>query len=669
MEFKRRDFLQAAGGWLSAFTISELFLSQSRYSAFAATAATAPQKRALLIGINHYGPGETLPPLQGCLTDIELQRHLLHDRLGWDSSNIQVLGNQAATQAAIQTAIESFLLPSLGSGDVLLIHFSGYGRQVTGLGPTLIPYDVQADGSHDLPLRYLAGLRLPPGVKLWCCLDAGLRLTGELNSRERHRPALGENNNLNPITPGPGITWLYPTVAQEILVAGTPAGAFSQTLTQHLWANGLTNPLSGFGVAQTLEGLSGELIHLHWQAESGTRIPGTLILNPTQLSATQGVDAVVLGEPDSRSGQIWLGGIPRHLLNQAGWQSHFQVISPEPASPPVALTLQNPTGLLVTSPVGLTPGTLLQERQRLLPLHLPLTIGLGDELDKVTRIDAVSALDSFNELVNVTTEAAGDFNLIAQSEAGSCLYGLAWPGGTVVPHTLGQPGEAIKGAIRRLGTGLPVLVAHKILSLLQNGSTSGLGVSVAWERLSPQPELLLRIATERADWPLSATSEPPLGNFANPAWEQGVTFQVGEQFRYRVSNFSPDVVYGLWLAWDSAAGLLILPTRMDTAQPAWQLTLAPQFQTSLPVRDLRYASPAVNSYLLFSRTPFQQTLDYLHRFTITGDPPLHVPDQKSLPLLQAILHDLDQDQANPNPHHYRLDLQAWAGFCFTFRIV
>ncbi|AFY59648.1 caspase family protein [Synechococcus sp. PCC 6312] len=671
MELKRRDFLQAAGVWLVGVSSSEFILQLVNSPGLAAT--TPPRKRALLIGINHYGTGEVLPSLQGCLTDVELQKQLLRYRLAWAAGDIQVLTNQGATRTAIQAAIEEFLLAGATSGDRLFLHFSGYGRQVSGLGETLIPYDVQADGSGDLPLSWFSQKHLPAGVTFWCCFDAGFQPNPGL--AQRVRPPIGTSLNLS-LRPSPGMIWLQPTIAREIQLLGTQAGALTQSITKQLWSNASTSSLSGYWAAQDLERQTGELTHLHWQAEAGARIPGTLNLNGGLTLSGPGADAAIItSAQDSQTAQIWLGGMASPLLTQAGWQSYFEPVGPELPKTNPAILVQNPVGLTAIAPMTdlstLTTGTLLRERLRLLPHHLTLTIGLAETLDKVTRIDAVSGLDGLTDWVSSTTEGTGDYRVMAQSDAEHCLYGLAWPGGTVFPQTLGTPGEAIKGAIRRLGTMFPVLLANKWLGLTLNGETSGLGVTVAWEKLLPQPELLLRVQTERALW---AAPETAIGNFSAQAWERGVTFQVGQQFCYRLTNYSPAPVYALWLAWDSAAGLLVLPTLMDSPQLTWQLTLAPQLTTTLPVRELRYTSPCVNSYLLLSRTPFTQALDYLAQLPTSGDPPRLVPSKEALALVQAILRDLHQN--NPESplkpattSAYTLDLQAWATFCFTFRVV
>ncbi|WP_421655856.1 hypothetical protein [Leptothermofonsia sp. ETS-13] len=84
---KRRHFLQFAGSTLAALGANQLtFLHQAdRYGQVLAQGSPG-RKLALLVGINNYpAPIRTL---QGCLTDVELQRELLVYRYGFNPSDI-----------------------------------------------------------------------------------------------------------------------------------------------------------------------------------------------------------------------------------------------------------------------------------------------------------------------------------------------------------------------------------------------------------------------------------------------------------------------------------------------------------------------------------------------------------------------------------------------------
>ncbi len=150
---KRRTFLQQTGGVLAATAISEMALTllSDRYQR--ALAKSGNRKLALLIGINAY-PAKALDAtattdltLKGCQTDVALQRELLIHRFGFQPADILTLADQQATRAGIETAFREHLIQQAQPGDVVLLHFSGYGSLVnlpaTAVSPqlSLVPID------------------------------------------------------------------------------------------------------------------------------------------------------------------------------------------------------------------------------------------------------------------------------------------------------------------------------------------------------------------------------------------------------------------------------------------------------------------------------------------------------------------------------------------------
>lgn len=142
---KRRTFLQQTGGVLAATAISEMALTLlgDRYQR--ALAKPGNRKLALLIGINAY-PAKALEAtatadltLKGCLTDVALQRELLIHRFGFEPADILTLINQQATRAGIETAFREHLIQQAQPGDVVLVHFSGYGSLINLPEATVSP--------------------------------------------------------------------------------------------------------------------------------------------------------------------------------------------------------------------------------------------------------------------------------------------------------------------------------------------------------------------------------------------------------------------------------------------------------------------------------------------------------------------------------------------------
>jgi hypothetical protein len=74
----RRHFLQFAGSTLATLGLSQLNIQQQADRYGKVLAQSTPRKLALLVGINNYPSPYSL---DGCVTDVELQSHLLIHRL------------------------------------------------------------------------------------------------------------------------------------------------------------------------------------------------------------------------------------------------------------------------------------------------------------------------------------------------------------------------------------------------------------------------------------------------------------------------------------------------------------------------------------------------------------------------------------------------------------
>lgn len=105
----------------------------------------APARRALLIGITDY---THVKPLIGCLNDVRLMHDVLRDIFGFPDAAITVLENAHATREGILAAWDA-LIAATGHDDIVVIHYSGHGAQMTdadsdegaGLDSTIVPID------------------------------------------------------------------------------------------------------------------------------------------------------------------------------------------------------------------------------------------------------------------------------------------------------------------------------------------------------------------------------------------------------------------------------------------------------------------------------------------------------------------------------------------------
>jgi Caspase domain len=136
MGLDRRTFLQQAG--LAVFTWGTTGIgldSRGNNNRLASLiqnyqqtlAQSTNRKLALLVGINRYPHHEHL---DGCLTDVELQRELLIHRFGFNPQDIITLSDRASTRENIETAFVEHLGAQAKADDVVVFHFSGYGGQI-----------------------------------------------------------------------------------------------------------------------------------------------------------------------------------------------------------------------------------------------------------------------------------------------------------------------------------------------------------------------------------------------------------------------------------------------------------------------------------------------------------------------------------------------------------
>jgi pimeloyl-ACP methyl ester carboxylesterase len=121
---------------------------------------------ALLVGIDRYQP--PVPPLSGCVADIETMHTFLRERISEENRRIITLKNDEATYAAVADAFLSHL-GQAGKDDVALFYYSGHGSQAPTapefwhlepdrLDETLVCYDSRMPGKYDLADKEISKL-------------------------------------------------------------------------------------------------------------------------------------------------------------------------------------------------------------------------------------------------------------------------------------------------------------------------------------------------------------------------------------------------------------------------------------------------------------------------------------------------------------------------------
>ena len=103
---------------------------------------------ALLIGINAYKNTDFAPPLRSAVNDVENLRHILIKHYGFESKNVQMLTDAAATRASVLSALTYYRDAQLGNSDNLLNYYAGHGYQHPDTDDGFwIPVDGTADES------------------------------------------------------------------------------------------------------------------------------------------------------------------------------------------------------------------------------------------------------------------------------------------------------------------------------------------------------------------------------------------------------------------------------------------------------------------------------------------------------------------------------------------
>ena len=743
MGLNRREFIQRTSGLLAALGIGETVLWQAvdRYSE--ALAEPAARKLALLVGINQYGGDFSL---EGAVTDVELQLELLKYRFGFQSEDILTLRNEEATRINIESAFVDHLINQARPGDLVVFHFSGYGRRLnwetddgnSSWKNSLVPVDGRLSGSRNQPVNDLLEETLwqlwamLPTKRAICVLDTsyvypGSNLQGNLIVRSRPSPTSSKlrpdawafqekitNQNPENISSDriPGLI-LRATdinqVATEAKWPGFTAGLFTSALTEQLW---LTTPATSLQLSlQRVSCAVQKLAGVYEQRETVTSDSKKSFTELTSSSdralipVLPPADGAILSiEESSKSAQIWLGGLPATILANYSANSIVSVVSPTNSNAPCPrLKISSLDGLTAKAQVldpaeattDLAIGQLVQEAVRVLPRDIKLTVALDTELQRIERVDAISA---FASMPDISTVLRGDqpadylFGQVdkvvfPESSVPSLpiipqgSYGLFSVGQNLLMNTLGKGGEAVKVAAKRLRRELEILRAAKLIRLTGNEGSSGLRVRVNLEKVTPEETLLMQASTRRVPMP-RPVAEPPV-------YDSGMlSLPVGSRYRYSVSNYSDRPIYCfLFGIHNSGSAIAFYPfqdsDRSVLSPPRLQQNLIAPGSTLILPDDAVGSAWSINgdvglaeTQLICSSSPFIETFNALSPMMGSrGDGQTPIVLRNPFNIAQAVLQDLhNASQSNASTpgisdDFWALDVEHWATLSFLYRVV
>jgi hypothetical protein len=531
----------------------------------------------------------------------------------------------------------------------------------------------------------------------------------------------------------PGITIMSGGAVPTALEIDRPdfsAGLLSYNLTRQLWkSTSTTSILVDLGHLSTeME----QLIGSGQQSEvRGQKRYGAFPWQGNSLSS-QGLDAAIIAvNRDGDTAKIWLGSLSTELLEWLQPQSCFWILSqlsiatippaPEVAiisstdlpaesiTPPVQCSTSEVVGLVqlrsrqqwqgIVQRINgkmLTEGMELQEAIRVLPRQISLKLGLATTLNRVERVDAVSFWSVEAPQVNVVSmNKTADYlltKLIDKEEPlqksptpeAQTRYGLTCLGGALLPNTLGERGEVIKLAAKRLLPTLEILSAVQRLKLLENQSTSPFKVTLLLEQGGDPQQPLLRRSTDRfCSDSIGSESEQSV-----PTAEkipQILTLNRGTPIQYRIQNWNPFPLYLLMLSLESDTSCYIsyaTDPQPDATRPLVFKPLVIQPGSTLVFPESNHPwstgrSPGLTqSFLILTAQPLLKTLAKVrYRSTPVAATGAIAPLQNPLPVVQQLfseLHQLSLPYTEPfglsHPKHWALDLRTWTMISAAYRI-
>ncbi|HEY9631946.1 MAG TPA: caspase family protein [Coleofasciculaceae cyanobacterium] len=455
---KRRQFLQFAGSTLATLSFRDVWsyaptdIQQQADRYGKVLAQTTPRKVALLVGINKYQARGQLTTLQGCVTDVELQRQLLIHRFGFNRNDIHTLTDAQATRQGILGAFDEYLIKQAKPGDVVVFHYSGHGSRVAdpdkdqpdGLNSTFVPVDAQLPPGfpqqggivpditgHTLFLLMSAVQSENLTVILDSCFSGGgTRGNFRIRSRDggsqleispaekAYQEQLLSRLNMSPqefikqrragVAKGVVIASAQPDqIAADTAFNGFYAGAFTYLMTQYLWqqtgqvGNAIAN------ITRDIKPFSSQVPLADIKPQSGYERKPIYFIDK-QISAAEAVITEVTGN----TAKLWLGGLDRESLEAFDKGAVFAIVGGnQRGSGKVSLTSRKGLVGEATLEGTAAPGALLQEATRSVPSDLKLRIGLdlslGGEINS-----AKQALQAINRVEAVPVPYSGEVHYL-----------------------------------------------------------------------------------------------------------------------------------------------------------------------------------------------------------------------------------------------------------------
>ena len=460
----RRRFLQFAGSTLTTLGLSQFDIIRKGNLYGQVLAQDTPRKLALLVGINNYPQSSGITLLNGCLTDVEMQRELLLHRFGFNPQDIITLTDEKANRQNILETFENHLIKQAKPGDVVVFHFSGHGSRVIdpnpinqdGLNGTMMPYDRYSPNTRDTRkvrdimgrtlflLMYALQTENVTAVIDSCHSGGGTRgglvvrafedtrfgtgnaqaspeefeYQDKLLSRLKLSSSKFQELRRKGIAKGIALgSAQRDQFAADARFNGFHAGAFSYLLTRYLWQKSISQSVeTTFVNLQRITEDVAKSNHvvqvplLESKQGSNYKQKPIYFLKPTGQTAEAVIRSV-------KNGQIefWLGGVSSESLDSTKG-SIFNLVDAK-GKTLAEIEQTSRIGMLGYGKLrsgqkaAIQPGVLLRERVRGIPTNLTLRIGVDASLKSQTKV-VQAELQKINRVELVVLNQKQDINFI-----------------------------------------------------------------------------------------------------------------------------------------------------------------------------------------------------------------------------------------------------------------
>jgi hypothetical protein len=288
--------------------------------------------------------------------------------------------------------------------------------------------------------------------------------------------------------------------AADVPIDDFHAGAFTYTMSRYLWqqtsADAISNALPKIALSAKTQAVLANITQdplAEYKPGSQNEQKPFFFLTPNSLPAEAVITAV-----NGNQFTCWLGGVDTNTLAAFGQDTIFAVIDSQgQEQAEVKLTARQgleASGALINSAQSgaLRVGALLQEKVRGIPSDIALEIAIDASLGN-DKAAAEQALTQVPRLKVVPQGQASQYLLVRGTEANRQQWakvagttvppvgsvGLASPGlDDILSDSFGPAGESLEAAISRLQPKFKLLLAGRLLQLMQNSNSSRLSVDV-----------------------------------------------------------------------------------------------------------------------------------------------------------------------------------------------